>query len=222
MASFMRQTQYALLKRAVLCLVFIGFFAARTQAQGILPPVITPPIVLPSVLSSGGAVTNGGIAIITTTITTLTTLKGVAWYCNGKLVPSAKSALTSSNLLIVSTLTLTNVGFNDAGQYTLRATNLSGSAISAPAVLLVANLVNTVVTTVTNVVSFVSEGTGMTENGFRLRLSGPAGSNVVVQATSDLIHWTPISTNTISGGNTSFTDTTARSRPGRYYRAYIQ
>ncbi|HSY17437.1 MAG TPA: hypothetical protein VK815_03845 [Candidatus Acidoferrales bacterium] len=124
--------------------------------------------------------------------------------------------------MIVSTLTITNVGSNDGGQYTLRATNLSGSAISTPAIVLVANLVNTVGTTVSNVVSFVSTQTGMTDSGFRLQLTGPGGSNVVVQASTDLVHWTSIATNNIPGdGNYSYTDGTAKNRPGRYYRVYL-
>jgi hypothetical protein len=225
MDSFIRQTQHALLKKAALCLVFIALLAIRTQAQGILAPIVTAPIVSPSVLSSGGSVTNGGVLVITATVTTTLTLKSLTWYCGSQPVPASKSnTLNILGLLgvTVSTLTITNLESTNAGSYTLHAKNDFGTTISAPVIVVVSNLANTVVTTVTNVVDFVSAETGMSTNGFKIKLSGPTGSNVVVQASSDLIHWTPISTNTISGGNTSFTDTTAKSRPGRYYRAYIQ
>jgi len=117
---------------------------------------------------------------------------------------------------------MTGVASTNAGSYTLHAKNASGTTISSPAIVLVANLVNTVVSNVVNVVDFVAGSTGMTSNGFKIQLSGPTGSNVVVQASSDLVHWTSISTNLVSGGNASYTDTAAKSLPGRYYRAYIQ
>jgi hypothetical protein len=168
--------------------------------------------------------------VITATVTSTLQLQGLTWYCGTQAVPASKSTTVNTpviNLLGItigelSTLTITDVAFTNAGSYTLHAKNAVGTTISAPAIVVVSNLANVVVTTVTNVVDFVSAETGMTTEGFKIKLSGPTGSNVVVQASSDLIHWTPISTNLVSGGNTSFTDTTAKSRPGRYYRAYIQ
>jgi hypothetical protein len=212
-------------KKGAMCLVFIGLLTSGARAQGFLAPIITPPVVLPAVLSLGGAVTNGGSLVITATVTTLTTLKGLAWYCGSQPVPPAKS--TVSNISVVgvgwvSTLTMTGVALTNAGSYTLHATNLVGSTVSTPAIVLVANLVNIVTTVVTNVVDFVAGSTGMTTNGFKIQLSGPTGSNVVVQASSDFKTWTSISTNLVSGGNASFTDTSAKTRPLRYYRAFIQ
>ncbi|MBW8865688.1 MAG: hypothetical protein JF609_12365, partial [Verrucomicrobia bacterium] len=158
--------------------------------------------------------------------TTTTSLKGTAWYCNGQLVPASKSALTSiANLVYTSTLTLSNVSFINAGSYTLRATNINifnASSVSSPAIVVVANLVNTVVTNAVNVVSFVSAETAMTVNGFNIKLSGPTGSNVVIQASTDLKTWVPISTNLVSSGSVSYTDASAKVRPLRYYRAFIQ
>jgi hypothetical protein len=219
MDSLKRHTIVNQLVKSLICLIFAVLSTTSARSQGLLPPVITPPILLPSVLSSGGSVTNGGIAVITTTITTLTTLRGAAWYCNGQLVPASKSALTSSNLLIVSTLTLQNVSAINAGSYTLRATNLTGASVSSAAIVVVADLVNTVVS---NTVSFVSSATGMTSNGFKLQLSGPTGSNVVVEASSDLRTWVPISTNTFSSGAVSFTDTAAKNHLFRYYRSHLK
>jgi len=221
MVSFARLIQHALLKKAALCLVFIGLLATHAQAQLGGPPIVA---VQPAVLSVGGIVTNGGIAVINATVTSSTALT-IAWYCNGKPVPAGKCAIANVAVPLVgtvSTLTITGVSPTNAGAYMLRATNWTGSAVSSNATLLVQNLASTVVTTVTNVVSFVSTQTGMTDSGFRLQLTGPGGSNVVVQASTDLVHWTSIATNNIPGdGNYSYTDSTAKTRPGRYYRVYL-
>jgi hypothetical protein len=224
MDRFLKLVQHTLLKRAVFCLAFVGFLTTGAQAQ-LLPPVITPPIVLPTVLSSGGSVTNGGIAIITATITTTTSLKGTAWYCNGQLVPASKSSLTSiANLVYASTLTLSNVSSINAGSYTLRATNINilgaSSSVSSPAIVVVANLVNTIVSNVVNTASFVAGTVGMTTSGFQFKLNGPTGSNVVIQASSDMIHWTAISTNTFASGQVNFTDAAAKTNVFRYYRTF--
>ena len=222
MVSLIKQIQHALLKKAALCLAFIGLLTVSAHAQLGGPPSIT---VQPAVLSVGGIVTNGGIAVINATVTSLTSLK-LTWYCNGYPVSSSsKYSIANVNVPLVgtvSTLTITGVSSNDAGSYSLRATNAVGSAVSSNATLIVQNLINTVVTNVVNVVSFVSAGTSMTVNGFNIKLSGPTGSNVVIQASSDLKTWMPISTNLVSSGSVSYTDTSAKVRPLRYYRAFIQ
>jgi hypothetical protein len=65
-------------------------------------------------------------------------------------------------------------------------------------------------------------GMGMTANGFTFGLSGPSGSTFVIEASTDLQNWTPISTNTAPTGKVSCTDTAATNLPFRYYRAKIQ
>ena len=62
----------------------------------------------------------------------------------------------------------------------------------------------------------------MTANGFQIQLSGPAGSNYVIQASADLKNWTPISTNAAPTGSISYTDVAAKNLPFRYYRAVTQ
>ena len=222
MVSLMRQVQHALLKKVALCLAFMGLLTVSAYAQLGGPPNIT---VQPVVLSVGGIVTNGGIAIINATVTSLTSLK-LTWYCNGSRVSSSsKYSIANVNVPLVgtvSTLTITGVSSNDAGSYSLRATNAVGSAVSSNATLIVQNLINTVVTNVVNVVSFVSAETSMTVDGFRIKLSGPTGSNVVIQASTDLKTWIPVSTNLVSSGTASYTDASAKVRPLRYYRAFIQ
>ena len=64
--------------------------------------------------------------------------------------------------------------------------------------------------------------TGMTSNGFRIQLSGPAGATFVIEASTDLINWTPIFTNAAAGGSVSYMDAAATNLPCRFYRAKLQ
>ena len=67
-------------------------------------------------------------------------------------------------------------------------------------------------------------GTLSYSNGVvRFVISGPAGSNCVVQASTNLVNWSAISTNPLSGsGTVTITDATAASRNRRFYRALLQ
>lgn len=54
----------------------------------------------------------------------------------------------------------------------------------------------------------------------RFSLQGPAGSMCVLQTSTNLIHWTPLSTNSIPPeGVLTVTDPTSSTRPARFYRA---
>jgi hypothetical protein len=228
MDSLAKLIKHSLLKKGVICLAFIGLFTTGARAQGILAPIVTPPIVLPSVLSSGGAVTNGGILVMTATYTSTLKVTGVTWYCGNQPVSTAKSTTVNTPILNIlginigtlSTLTVTGVASTNAGSYTLHVSNNSGTSISSAAIVLVANLVNTIVSNVVNTASFVAGTVGMTTSGFQFKLAGPTGSNVVVQASSDMIHWTSISTNTFASGLVNFTDPAAKTNVFRYYRTY--
>jgi hypothetical protein len=230
MDSLLKLIQRTLFKKSAVCFVFIGLLTTGARAQLGIPPVVTPPIVLPSVLSLGGAATNGGTVIMTATATSVgTAFKGMAWYCGNQPVPAGKCSVSNSNgvaalgtYIVISTLTISGVALTNAGSYSLHATNGAGTTIGGSVSLLVQNLANTVVSTVTNVVSVVADATGMVSTGFQLRLSGLTGSNVVIQASSDLITWTSISTNTFVSGLVNFIDTSAKNRSFRYYRTYAQ
>jgi len=221
MVNLSRLIQYPLLKQGLLCFVFIGLLTSTARAGLGGPPNVT---VQPVVLSLDGIVTNGGIAVINATVTSITSLT-LAWYCNGKPVPAGKCTVANVAVPLVgtvSTLTITGVAATNAGAYMLRATNSVGSVVSSNANLLVQNVINVVVSNTLNLVDFVAGSTGMTTNGFKIQLSGPTGSNVVVQASTDLKNWTSISTNLVSGGSASYTDTSATNRVFRYYRAYVK
>ncbi|MCX6927578.1 MAG: hypothetical protein NT154_30875 [Verrucomicrobia bacterium] len=62
-----------------------------------------------------------------------------------------------------------------------------------------------------------------TTNGqFQFQLAGPVGSNYVIQASTDLITWTPIATNLFTAtGFFSITDPSATNYSRRFYRAVL-
>lgn len=206
-----RRLTISTLLRAVFCLVFVGFVQMDADA-GLLQPII---LVQPLGLS----VQNGDTATISAVVTpSLTSKQYYYWYCGGKPVATNNNILSSiglSGLDIVPTLTISNATAADAGTYTLAITNGGGGVVSSGATLIVLG-------SVSNIVTILSSGTGMTLNGFKLVLSGPTGSNYVVQASNDLKSWTPISTNSAPTGTVTFTDTSATNRPSRFYRAIVK
>jgi len=194
--------------------VFLGFsclLTIKSSAQIGTPPTI-------AVQPLGVAVQNGGTALITTTAVSLTSMR-FYWMFNNQSVPTSNTTVVNVNVPLVgtvSTLTINNVSPASAGGYSVRIVNGVGSTTSSNATLVV------LASTVSNVVNFVSTGIGMTTGGFKLQLSGPAGSNYVIQASTDLKNWIPISTNAAPTGTVSFTDTAATNLAFRYYRAVIQ
>lgn len=204
------------LVKAMVCLAFIGFFTTKSYGQLGLPPVIA---VGPLVLSGGSTVTNGDTAILSVTVVSLTT-PTFTWYCNGS--PITKGTLMNSNGLLglVDLLIVNGMAPTNAGAYTVKIKNASGTTTSGAVNLSV--LVPPVATLVSNVVNIVSSATKMTTSGFKLQLSVPANSNIVIHASSDLMHWTPIYTNSSTTGTLDFTDTNALHVTSRFYRAEIR
>ncbi len=61
---------------------------------------------------------------------------------------------------------------------------------------------------------------GLSNGIFRLELTGPLGGSYVIEASSDLVHWFPLSTNTIPAeGSVIISDPGASNQPVRFYRA---
>lgn len=56
-------------------------------------------------------------------------------------------------------------------------------------------------------------------NAAGLRLTGQDGYRFAVEASTNLVNWLAVSTNTLSGGKADYTDPAAVGRPARYYRA---
>lgn len=60
---------------------------------------------------------------------------------------------------------------------------------------------------------------GITSNAFGFRAQGASNQSVVVEASSDLIEWRPLLTNTANHGLLYFNDTNWTIMPQRFYRA---
>src|ERR1019366_4408051 len=63
---------------------------------------------------------------------------------------------------------------------------------------------------------------GFTNNQFSILLTGPAGSNAVISASTNLQIWVPLLTNPLTGGTLAFTDALATKFTRRFYRAALQ
>ncbi|MGH7950847.1 MAG: immunoglobulin domain-containing protein [Limisphaerales bacterium] len=201
-----------------LCLVFVAFFATNGRAQLFLPPII-------NVQPSDTDVLNGDTAVMSTTVAlSLTPLK-FQWFLNGQKIATNNNITVKNSALlgilgieigVISKLSIYNISSTNAGNYSVQIQNGGGSVISKNAILTV------LTSAVSNVVNIVSAATGMTPDGFKIQLSGPSGSNYVVQASTDLKNWTSLATNSAPTGSISYTDTSATNRPFRFYRATIQ
>ena len=205
-----RRTVRCLHKIAIL-LVFFGLLA-KTQAQiGLLPP----PTISAQPLDTN--VQNQGTAVFkVSAYTTLGVINSVTWLLNGKPVPTSNTVVTLQGALlsssIGSTLTVSHVSSADVGNFSVQITSLlSGTATSQNAAL-----------GILPSVTAVTSGSGMVASGFQMQFSGPTGSNVVIEASTDLKTWTPLWTNVITGGVVSCIDKAAKNYPGRFYRAKLE
>ena len=131
------------------------------------------------------------------------------WFKNGSGLSDGGNVSGSASSL----LALTNVFVNDPGRYLVVVTNNFGGATSSVATLTVSNL---------PLVLPVGKGNlGCTNKQFWLTVAGPAGSNVVVYASTNLQTWVPLATNPLSLGSFTITDLLATNYPGRFYRAKL-
>jgi len=119
------------------------------------------------------------------------------------------------NTSVVSpTLTLNNLAFGNAGAYRVVVSNTYGSVTSS--------VVNVTVTLPIPPVILLSPQLTIGKTNFTFLLSGPAGSNYVLQVSTNLSNWTPISTSTIPTiGTMSLTNLINNSKQG-FYRVHLQ
>ncbi len=205
--------------RGVAICMFLFVFLTTKAYAGLGPP---PTI---NAQPSDITVSNGDTATFSTTVAlSLTPLK-FNWLFNGQPIATNGNITVKNSVLlgllgvelgVISELTIHNASPTNAGNYSVQIQNGGGSVTSGTASLTV------LTSTVSKVLNIVSTGTGMTARGFNLQLSGPTGSNYVIQASTDLKNWTSISTNAAPAGSVSYTDTAAIYFPSRYYRARIQ
>jgi hypothetical protein len=63
---------------------------------------------------------------------------------------------------------------------------------------------------------------GYSNNCFGFAIVGPAGSNAVIAASSDLQSWKALATNSLGAGTAYFADSEATNFPTRFYRVLLQ
>ena len=137
------------------------------------------------------------------------------WKFNGKNLTTATSA----------TLTLKNVKPSQAGSYSVMVSNAYGSTNSGTAFLSVLAVSNTQKKmTSASVIpptaaAAVLTSARQTNGQFTFMITGTAGSNYVVQASSDLKTWSAVATN---AAPFTFTDPNASSFNQHFYRAFFQ
>lgn len=195
------------LQKLAICSVF-AVFAAKAEAGGLIVPTVTAQ-------PSNTNVLNGDTATFTVSAQCLLNAIGsVTWYYTSN--NTTKVVATDSFLVtlfsVSSTLTVNNVSSNNVGSYYAVIQDLLGGTVKS----------STAALGIIPPVTALTAGSGMMSKGFKLKFSGPTGSNLVVQASSDLVHWTPISTNVLTGGSVTYTDTVAQTQPRRFYRAMLK
>lgn len=216
------------MQKAIVSLGVLFFLVAKCNAGGLAPTIVVQP--------TGTNVLNGDTAVFVAAADSgILALTGVSftWYCTSNGVTRTVSAnsnitistvITNSLLGIIlggdeafSVLTIKNANPTNMGKYYVKATELLGGSIDSLNAAL--NVVTPVVVPVINIATSAS---ALTTSGFNLQMSTPVGSNVVVEASSDMHTWTPIYTNLNSSGTLTYMDTDAKNHTARYYRAHTQ
>ncbi|HEY1788992.1 MAG TPA: immunoglobulin domain-containing protein [Verrucomicrobiae bacterium] len=153
---------------------------------------------------------------------TVGVLSSISCQFNGGALPANVSftATGGGGLLdlggsVNATLTITNVSSASAGTYTF-----SASTVGLLGGLLTSTATSTV--SVPPIVKAVTVNSQMQAKGFKIQFSAPTGSNLVIQASSDMKNWTSVYTNVVTGGSLSYTDPVAKTLSYRYYRAKLK
>jgi hypothetical protein len=193
--------------KAAVCLAFFAFLTVKCEAQLGTPPII-------AVQPVGCTVPKGGTITLTATAVSLTPMN-FSWNANGHHLSDSWVSNTVVPLVgTVSTLTIKNSSMGNSGSYAMTVSNAVGAVTSDTVTVSVLGTLTPLSLTV------VSNAPG---KGFGFQVAGPAGSNFVVEASSDLNSWAPLFTNNFpggGGGTVSYTDRT--NLPCRFYRARLQ
>jgi hypothetical protein len=106
--------------------------------------------------------------------------------------------------------TLSRTSTNNAGNYSVVISSPYGSVTSSVVTL-----------TVTLPPQIIASGNnfGIMGNQFGFNLTGTAGQTIIVQASTNLVDWTPLSTNILDEGLIYFFDPATTNFPWRFYRA---
>jgi len=151
----------------------------------------------------GGAATNAA----------LNYLEGVAVDATGNLLIADTGNNRVRKVVIQGpTLPLNDAGFGNAGAYDVVVSNPYGSVTSS--------VVNLIIIAAPVVLSAPQVTVG--DTNFTFLLSGPAGSNYVLQSSTNLLNWSPVSTSTIPVSGAITLSNTINGYDRRLYRAYLK
>jgi O-glycosyl hydrolase len=110
---------------------------------------------------------------------------------------------------VAATLNLTNVQPEQAGAYTAEVANAGGTTNSATAILTVLHY------------PVLLDARMATNGAFAFTLSGDAGCCYMVEVSTNLSEWTPLSTLSNATGQADFTDSASPNSKSRFYRARL-
>jgi len=169
----------------------LGFVAFGARAQVGLPPVIT-------VQPLGLSVSQGDTVVLTVVAVSLTSMS-YKWYCDNHEISGATGSI----------LTINSANSGRAGTYRVEVKNSSGTSVSANAAVVVLPKVK---------IHLPIKTAKMKSQGFEIQLENLTAPKCVVYASTDMVNWSPIATNSVVAGAVTYTDTTAVGRPCRYYK----
>jgi subtilisin-like proprotein convertase family protein len=180
--------------------VLVGNTFASVFSAGATLTVLPPFSITPQ--PTNVAVTVGGNASFTVGATGLGAFTGpftYQWLFNGAPLPGQTGP----------TLSLTGVGLGASGGYTCVVDSPLGSLTSSNAVLTAFNP--------------FSVGSAAFQLGglFQLTASGDNGRSYRLESSTNLVNWTPVVTNVVSGGAATFTDSGAAGKVLRFYRLVL-
>jgi len=156
----------------------------------------TPPTIISQPVSRTNSV--GSVSSFSVVANSAAPLR-YQWQFNGASVAGA----TNSNL------SLLDVNATQAGPYRVLVSNAAGSVLSQAAVL-----------TVVNQATQLSLGNPRTTSrGFEFRISANPGRTYLVESSTNLVTWSPVTSLTMdAGGSALFLDNGAGNRPRGFYR----
>src|SRR5882724_4257720 len=191
----MKKKQYRGLRLvlAAMCLISGSLLPMQVQALGLPPTINVQPL--------DQTVTNMGSVTFSVTVdASLSLTTYYQWQFNGVDLKTPGSSGTKLLTLLnpVISYTQPNNTSNNAGSYSVKLTSTLGASRTSS---------NAVLKVVSTPVAFSSAKPGT--NGFQLHVTGITGVNFVIYASSNLVNWVPIYTNTSLIGSADYTDTAA-------------
>jgi len=183
-----------------------GYAEAQSIGNFVFGPGADPGIATP--LTSQTALVGSNVSIPVST--TGTAPFSYQWFKGGQALTNGGNVSGATG----ATLNLGNVQVADSANYFVVATNHFGSVTSTVAPL-------TVYLVPPFFIATTNSGFGLVNGQFQFTLNGPAGSNAVISASTNLQTWIPLVTNPLTLGSLIFTDAQATNYPHRYYRATL-